>query len=131
MIAALSPADVNYDETLSTLRFADRAKRIKNHVVINEKPIEKLIRQLKVNLLTRKTKTKELKLNLFFQEENQRLKILIETGNYNLQLDVKPGMSSQEIELKRKQMEEEILSQIQNNQKSLQDSKISWDIKVK
>jgi hypothetical protein len=40
-------------------------------------------------------------------------------------------MSSQEIELKRKQMEEEILSQIQNNQKSLQDSKISWDIKVK
>jgi hypothetical protein len=51
MIAALSPADVNYDETLSTLRFADRAKRIKNRVVINEKPIEKLIRQLKVNLL--------------------------------------------------------------------------------
>jgi hypothetical protein len=69
MIAALSPADVNYDETLSTLRFADRAKRIKNHVVINEKPIEKLIRQLKVNLLTRKTKTKELKLNLFFRKK--------------------------------------------------------------
>jgi len=49
MIAALSPADVNYDETLSTLRFADRVKRIKNYVFINENPIEKLIRQLKVN----------------------------------------------------------------------------------
>ncbi len=66
----------------------------------------------------------------FYQEENQRLKILIETGNYNLQLDVKSGMSSQEIELKRKQMKEEILSQIQNNQTILEDSKISWAIKV-
>ena len=30
MIAALSPADINYDETLSTLRYADRAKKIQN-----------------------------------------------------------------------------------------------------
>ena len=32
MIAALSPASVNYEETLSTLRYADRAKAIKNVV---------------------------------------------------------------------------------------------------
>jgi hypothetical protein len=50
MIAALSPADVNYDETLSTLRFADRVKRIKNVAIINENPTDKLVRQLKVNL---------------------------------------------------------------------------------
>lgn len=50
MIATLSPADINYDETLSTLRFADRVKRIKNHAIINENPIEKLIRQLKVKV---------------------------------------------------------------------------------
>jgi hypothetical protein len=49
MIAALSPADSNYDETLSTLRLADRVKRIKNHAVINENSINKLIQQLKVN----------------------------------------------------------------------------------
>lgn len=49
MIAALSPADVNYEETLSTLRFADRVKRIKNTVVVNENPLEKLIRELKVH----------------------------------------------------------------------------------
>lgn len=48
MIAALSPADINFDETLSTLRYADRAKQIKNRVVVNENPIEKLIRELKV-----------------------------------------------------------------------------------
>ena len=49
MIAALSPADVNFEETLGTLRFADRVKRIKNTVVVNENPIEKMIRELKVN----------------------------------------------------------------------------------
>lgn len=32
MIAALSPADINFDETLSTLRFADRVKSIKTQV---------------------------------------------------------------------------------------------------
>ena len=41
MIAALSPADINYDETLSTLRFADRAKRIRTSATINETPTEK------------------------------------------------------------------------------------------
>ena len=51
MIAALSPADINYDETLSTLRYADRAKKIQNKAIINENPIDKLIRELKVNLL--------------------------------------------------------------------------------
>ena len=48
MIAALSPADINYDETLSTLRYADRAKQIKNKAIVNENHIEKLIRELKV-----------------------------------------------------------------------------------
>lgn len=48
MIAALSPADINYDETLSTLRYADRAKKIKNKAVVNENPLDKLIRELRV-----------------------------------------------------------------------------------
>ncbi|XP_078413907.1 kinesin-like protein KIF1B isoform X5 [Cetorhinus maximus] len=47
MVAALSPADINYDETLSTLRYADRAKQIKCNAVINEDPNAKLIRELK------------------------------------------------------------------------------------
>ncbi|XP_055235958.1 kinesin-like protein KIF1A isoform X16 [Gorilla gorilla gorilla] len=47
MVAALSPADINYDETLSTLRYADRAKQIRCNAVINEDPNNKLIRELK------------------------------------------------------------------------------------
>ncbi|BGP31033.1 hypothetical protein JCM10296v2_002797 [Rhodotorula toruloides] len=50
MIAAISPAD--YEETLSTLRYADQAKKIKNKAVVNEDPNAKLIRELKEELQT-------------------------------------------------------------------------------
>lgn len=39
MIACVSPADYNQDETMSTLRYADRVKRIKNKPVVNQDPI--------------------------------------------------------------------------------------------
>ena len=45
MIACISPADNNYDETLSTLRYANRAKNIKNKPKINEDPRDALLRQ--------------------------------------------------------------------------------------
>jgi len=60
MICAISPASSNYEETLSTLRYADRAKRIKNSATINENPQDKLIRQLR--------------------EENMNLKNLVGSG---------------------------------------------------
>uniref|UniRef100_A0A672SV69 plus-end-directed kinesin ATPase n=1 Tax=Sinocyclocheilus grahami TaxID=75366 RepID=A0A672SV69_SINGR len=47
MVAALSPADINYDETLGTLRYADRAKQIRCNAVINEDPNNRLVRELK------------------------------------------------------------------------------------
>ncbi|EIW62237.1 kinesin-domain-containing protein [Trametes versicolor FP-101664 SS1] len=50
MIAAISPADVQYEETLSTLRYADQAKKIKNKAVVNEDPNAKLVRELKEEL---------------------------------------------------------------------------------
>ncbi|KAG8706309.1 kinesin-like protein Klp8, partial [Ceratobasidium sp. 395] len=48
MIAAISPAD--YDETLSTLRYADQAKKIKNKAVVNEDPNAKMVRELREEL---------------------------------------------------------------------------------
>ena len=47
MICALSPASINYEETLSTLRYADRAKKIQNKAVINESEHDKMVRMLK------------------------------------------------------------------------------------
>jgi kinesin family protein 3/17 len=46
MVANLGPADYNYDETLSTLRYANRAKNIKNKPKINEDPKDAMLRQL-------------------------------------------------------------------------------------
>ncbi|XP_034084087.1 kinesin-like protein KIF13A isoform X3 [Gymnodraco acuticeps] len=47
MIATVSPSADNYEETLSTLRYADRAKRIVNHAVVNEDPNARIIRELR------------------------------------------------------------------------------------
>jgi hypothetical protein len=44
MIAAISPADYNYDETLGTLRYASRAKNILNKPRINEDPKDTLLK---------------------------------------------------------------------------------------
>uniref|UniRef100_A0A4W3IDY8 Kinesin family member 4B n=1 Tax=Callorhinchus milii TaxID=7868 RepID=A0A4W3IDY8_CALMI len=38
MIACVSPADSNFEETLNTLRYADRARKIKNKPVVNHDP---------------------------------------------------------------------------------------------
>ncbi|XP_053989856.1 chromosome-associated kinesin KIF4A-like [Hylaeus volcanicus] len=58
MIACVSPADYNLDETLSTLRYADRARKIKNKPIINQDPqvleinrLNKLVQELKLALV--------------------------------------------------------------------------------
>jgi hypothetical protein len=44
MIACVSPADINREETLNTLRYADRARRIKNKPVVNRDPMAAQVR---------------------------------------------------------------------------------------
>eukprot|EP00301_Raphidiophrys_heterophryoidea_P008328 c13109_g1_i1.p1 GENE.c13109_g1_i1~~c13109_g1_i1.p1 ORF type:complete len:768 (+),score=237.65 c13109_g1_i1:137-2440(+) len=56
MIAAISPADFNYAETLSTLRYAWQAKQIKTRAVVNEDPNERLIRELKEEIMALRRK---------------------------------------------------------------------------
>ncbi|KAM7287807.1 kinesin-like protein KIF17 [Ixodes scapularis] len=50
MLACLSPADSNYDETLSTLRYANRAKNIQNRPCVNEDPKDALLREYREEL---------------------------------------------------------------------------------
>jgi hypothetical protein len=47
MIATVSPAPDNYEETLSTLRFAHRASTVTTHAVVNEDPNARIIRELR------------------------------------------------------------------------------------
>lgn len=57
MVATIGPASYNYEESLTTLRYANRAKNIKNKPKINEDPKDAMLRQ--------------------FQDEIERLKSLI------------------------------------------------------
>ena len=50
MIACISPADDNYDETLSTLRYANRAKNIKNRPKINQDPKDAMLNQYQLEI---------------------------------------------------------------------------------
>ena len=78
MIANLGPADYNFDETMSTLRYANRAKNIKNKPKINEDPKDAMLRE--------------------FQEEIARLKAQLGEGG-NLADGVpghRPGRRRQE-----------------------------------
>ncbi|KAF0756304.1 osmotic avoidance abnormal protein 3 isoform X2 [Aphis craccivora] len=64
MVACLSPADNNYDETLSTLRYANRAKNIYNEPHVNEDPKDTMLRQ--------------------YQEQIKKLKELLEASTSQL-----------------------------------------------
>ena len=65
MVATISPASDNYEETLSTLRYADRAKRIVCHAVVNEDPNGRIIRELREELEFLKEQLKVIN-TLFF-----------------------------------------------------------------
>ncbi|KAE8614587.1 hypothetical protein XENTR_v10008229 [Xenopus tropicalis] len=59
MCANIGPADYNYDETISTLRYANRAKNIKNKARINEDPKDALLRQFQKEIEDLKKKLEE------------------------------------------------------------------------
>jgi len=46
MVCAIRPGDLYFDETMNTLKYADRAKQIKNKPTINESDSDKLVREL-------------------------------------------------------------------------------------
>mmetsp|Transcript_18371 Transcript_18371/g.18347 ORF Transcript_18371/g.18347 Transcript_18371/m.18347 type:complete len:726 (+) Transcript_18371:426-2603(+) len=104
MIAAISPATFNYDETMSTLRYADAVKSIKNAAVINETPQEKLIRELK--------------------EENERLKAMIE-GKY---VQASPGA---EVIRMDEETKKEYEKQIEELRKAKEEAEKTWQDRLR
>lgn len=99
MICAISPAASNYEETLSTLRYADRAKRIKNVATVNEDPQDALIRKLR--------------------EENTKLKDMIDgtgAGPSSTELEAKQSEISL-LEAALKEMEREFAERLKEAQR--------------
>ncbi|XP_031828912.1 kinesin-like protein 3A isoform X2 [Nomia melanderi] len=95
MIACVSPADYNLDETLSTLRYADRARKIKNKPVINQDPqlleinrLNKIIQELKLALVDQEIRISDPLEHTELKEKNQflqqKIRDLTEKLNENL-----------------------------------------------
>lgn len=116
MIAAISPADINYDETLSTLRYADRAKQIMCKAVVNEDANAKLIRELK--------------------EEIQRLRDLLKAEGIEVQ-EGDDGMKVIKSEGETKTvapssaLAEEAVDQLQASEKLIAELNETWEEKLK
>ncbi|KAH8417585.1 hypothetical protein KR222_002302, partial [Zaprionus bogoriensis] len=103
MIAALSPADCNYSETLSTLRYANRAKNIINKPTVNEDANVKLIRELR--------------------EEINKLKSMLTGDTHSLQPSLKVLADLQKKEAQEKVLTEEWTEKWKVAQSILQEQK--------
>ncbi|XP_071491497.1 kinesin-like protein KIF1A [Diadema antillarum] len=121
MIAALSPADINYDETLSTLRYADRAKNIVCKAVVNEDPNARLIRELK--------------------EEVNRLKVIlktegidVDTNNLNSYVSNVNAAPTPSISIPKKipmPVKEDAIDRIKESEKLIAELNETWEEKLK
>ncbi|GAB6032098.1 hypothetical protein CHUAL_010462 [Chamberlinius hualienensis] len=109
MVAAISPSEVNRDESISTLNYADSAKRIKTAPKVNEDETASCIKRL--------------------QEENEKLKKMLESGQMSPALAV-GGNSAKEIEEMRKMHEEEMKALIENNMREMANMKATFDQKL-
>ncbi|CAL7949261.1 unnamed protein product [Xylocopa violacea] len=118
MIACVSPADYNLDETLSTLRYADRARKIKNKPVINQDPkvseinrLNKLVQELRLALVDQEIKTscplEHQELETKNQSLQKKIRDLTEQLNTNLMGTV--------IMLERVELAEQAREKIQND----------------
>ncbi|XP_049875974.1 kinesin-like protein unc-104 isoform X4 [Pectinophora gossypiella] len=122
MIAAISPADINYDETLSTLRYADRAKQIVCKAVVNEDANAKLIRELKEEIL---------KLRELLKAEG----IEVEEGEENASPIRKKSEAEEALSPKLSRaattIAEEAVDQLQASEKLIAELNETWEEKLK
>ncbi|XP_062827401.1 kinesin-like protein KIF17 isoform X3 [Anolis carolinensis] len=109
MIACLSPADNNYDESLSTLRYAHRAKNIKNKPRINEDPKDALLREYQEEIKTLKA--------ILAQQLNsgrcQELSLPLPSEAAKPEVKTEPSLESQvDVEKEKQQIREEYEEQL-------------------
>ncbi|XP_039310400.1 kinesin-like protein unc-104 isoform X13 [Solenopsis invicta] len=122
MIAAISPADINYDETLSTLRYADRAKQIVCKAVVNEDANARLIRELKEEIQKLRELLKQEGIDV--QEGDE----IIRTNKRNEEdKESRPRLSSHTTST----IAEEAVEQLQASEKLIAELNETWEEKLK
>lgn len=103
MICAISPSNNNYEETLSTLRYADQAKKIKCHAIINESETDKKIRELQKE----NEDLKNLLLNLQ-KGDTSNLTMMKDDGQISSKPMADNNDRASELERKIKELEENL-----------------------
>nr|XP_036672234.1 osmotic avoidance abnormal protein 3 isoform X2 [Drosophila suzukii] len=71
MISCISPSDISYDETISTLRYASRAKNISNRPIINEDPKDAKLRQYQNEILHLKRMLEETQQKMLYRNDEK------------------------------------------------------------
>uniref|UniRef100_A0A6P7G9A0 Kinesin-like protein unc-104 n=1 Tax=Diabrotica virgifera virgifera TaxID=50390 RepID=A0A6P7G9A0_DIAVI len=131
MIAAISPADINYDETLSTLRYADRAKQIVCKAIVNEDANAKLIRELKEEIQKLRELLKQEGIDVC---EGPDGKVIYEKREPPRAGDSILTKNNKEIERSRSQstsLAEEAVDQLQASEKLIAELNETWEEKLK
>jgi len=100
MIAACSPADYNYEETLSTLRYAARAKAIKNKPTVNEDPKDALLKQYEEEINNLKKMLENMSKTggtgeASMAEINNSMRRMTHTDNKNIKMDLESSMGNE------------------------------------
>lgn len=115
MVATVSPAADNYEETLSTLRYADRAKNIVNHAVVNEDPNARIIRELREEV-------EKLRVQLTQAEVRDLHDLSTISCVYLLLTGFSPLQSLKAPELKER---------LEESEKLIQEMTITWEEKLR
>ncbi|XP_054742145.1 kinesin-like protein KIF14 [Anastrepha obliqua] len=97
MLATISPANVNIDETLSTLRYACQARTIVNRVKVNESPHDKIIRELRAEV----DRLKSLK-----NEYERQRRLSANTNPTPRKIVIETSVDESEVEALRQQLSE-------------------------
>ncbi|CAN7981237.1 unnamed protein product, partial [Ixodes pacificus] len=109
MLASISPADIHYEETLSTLRYAERTKEIRNLVRVNEDPTDKLVRDLR--------------------QENEALRKKLARGSADSVL--RAGLTDSEVSQLKQKWEDEMKAVIRENDVQMTLMRQSYEEKLK
>ncbi|XP_064933426.1 chromosome-associated kinesin KIF4 isoform X1 [Columba livia] len=122
MIACVSPADSNLEETLNTLRYADRARKIKNKPIVNLDPqaaelhhLKQQVQQLQVLLLQAHGGTLPVSINSMAPSEN--LQSLMEKNQSLMEENQKLSQGLSDAAGQTAQMLERIILTEQENEK--------------
>ncbi|XP_078498389.1 kinesin-like protein KIF1B isoform X3 [Lissotriton helveticus] len=130
MVAALSPADINYDETLSTLRYADRAKQIKCNAIINEDPNAKLVRELKEEVTRLKDLLRAQGLGDILDTSMGCLTASSSSGSLNSQMALATVTSIQE-RIMSTPGGEEAIERLKESEKIIAELNETWEEKLR